>query len=68
MLSLRYAHDHSAHTSKMHYYTQAEKIDMIFIYGECRQIKRGAVRLYSKSFPDFTRPSRSVFSNIIKTF
>ncbi|KYN04951.1 hypothetical protein ALC62_04167 [Cyphomyrmex costatus] len=49
-------------------YTKAEKVDMIFVYGECRQIMREAVRLYTERFPDRVHPSFSVFSNIVQTF
>ena len=38
-------------------YTKTEKIDMIFIYGECRQIMREAIRLYAKRFSDLVHPS-----------
>ncbi|KYN31594.1 hypothetical protein ALC56_14092 [Trachymyrmex septentrionalis] len=41
---------------------------MIFVYGECRQIMREAVRLYAERFPDCVHPSFSVFSNIVQTF
>ena len=47
---------------------KAEKVDMIFVYGECRQIMREAVRLYAKRFPDRVHPSFSIFSNIVQTF
>lgn len=49
-------------------YTKAEKIDMIFIYGKCRQNMRESIRLYAERFPDRAIPSRSVFSDIIKIF
>ena len=50
-------------------YTKAEKVqNMIFVYGECRQIMREAVRLYAERFPDRVYPSFSVFSNIVQTF
>ena len=42
--------------------------NMIFVYGECRQIMREAVRLYAERFPDCVHPSFSVFSNIVQTF
>ncbi|KYN45069.1 hypothetical protein ALC56_00543 [Trachymyrmex septentrionalis] len=49
-------------------YMKAKKVDMIFVYGKCRQIMREAVRLYAERFPDRVHPSFSVFSSIIKTF
>lgn len=49
-------------------YTKAEKVDLIFIYGECRQNVRESIRLYAERFPDRAIPSRSVFADIIKTF
>ncbi|KYN41572.1 hypothetical protein ALC56_04036 [Trachymyrmex septentrionalis] len=41
-------------------YMKAEKVDMIFVCGECRQI-REAVRLYTERFPDRIHPSFSIF-------
>ncbi|KZC06752.1 hypothetical protein WN55_07975 [Dufourea novaeangliae] len=41
---------------------------MIFVYGECRQILRDAVRLYAERFPERVTPSRSAFTNVIKSF
>ncbi|KZC07790.1 hypothetical protein WN55_09816 [Dufourea novaeangliae] len=46
-------------------YSIAEKVDMVFVYGECRQIVRDAVRLYAERFPE---PSRSAFTYVIKSF
>ena len=40
-------------------YTTAEKVDMIFVYGECRQIMR-EVRLYTERFPDHIQETGSV--------
>jgi len=45
-----------------------KKVDMIFVYGECRQIMRKAVRLYAERFSDRVHPSFSIFSNIVQTF
>jgi len=45
-------------------YTKAEKVNIIFIYGECRQIMKEAVRLCAEKFPDRVHTSFSVFSNI----
>ena len=42
-------------------YTKAEKVDMIFVCGECRQIMREAVRLYAERFPNRVYLSFSVF-------
>ena len=50
------------------HYTKADKVDMIFVYGECRQIMREAVRLYAERFPNRVHPSFFVFSNIVQTF
>ncbi|KZC06747.1 hypothetical protein WN55_07298 [Dufourea novaeangliae] len=41
---------------------------MIFVYGECRQIVRDAVRLYVKRFPERVTPSRAAFTNVIICF
>ncbi|KZC06776.1 hypothetical protein WN55_07549 [Dufourea novaeangliae] len=41
---------------------------MVFVSGECRQIVRDAVRLYAKRFPERVTPSRSAFTNVIKSF
>ena len=41
---------------------------MVFIYAECRQVMRAAVRLYARKYPDRQTPARSVFANIIITF
>ena len=49
-------------------YTKAEKVDTIFIYGECRQIIRKAVRLYVEKFVNRVHSSFSVFLNIVQTF
>ena len=45
-------------------FTKVEKVDMIFVCGECRQIMREAARLYAEKFPDRVYPSFSVFSNL----
>jgi len=45
-----------------------EKVDMLFVYDECRQIMREAVYLYAERFPDRVHPSFFVFSNIVQTF
>ena len=49
-------------------YAKAEKFDMVFIYGECRQNKRAAARMYAERYHDCATPSRSTFANIIQTF
>ena len=49
-------------------YTKAEKVDMIFVCGECRQIMREAVRLYAERFPIVSIPHSLFFSNIVQTF
>ena len=50
------------------FYARAEKVHMVFMYGECRQNTRVAVRVYAERCPDCATPSRSIFSNIIQTF
>ena len=63
MVSLNSSIDQSACLAK------AEKVDIIFVYGECRQIMREAVHLYAKRFLDRVHPSFSVFFlNIVQTF
>jgi len=49
-------------------YTKAEKVNIIFIYGECHQIMKEAVCLCAEKFPDRVHTSFSVFSNIVQTF
>ena len=50
------------------FYARAEKVHMVFIYGEYCQNMRAAMRVYAERYPDFTTPSRSTFANIIQTF
>ncbi|KZC13177.1 hypothetical protein WN55_05909 [Dufourea novaeangliae] len=41
---------------------------MVFVYGKCRQIVRDVIRLYVERFPERVTPSRSAFTNVIKSF
>lgn len=53
---------------KMEYLTVAEKIEMIFIYGECRRNVVDAVALYAHRFPNRNTPSRSSFYRVVNGF
>lgn len=48
--------------------TTAEKIDMIFIYGEARRNVIEALLLYAERYPERNVPSRSSFYRVVKTF
>ncbi|KZC07787.1 hypothetical protein WN55_09813 [Dufourea novaeangliae] len=41
---------------------------MVFVYVECLEIVRDAVRLYAERFPKRVTPSRSAFTNVINSF
>ena len=48
--------------------TEVKKVDMIFVYGEWRQIIREAIRLYAERYSDHIHSIFFVFSNIVQTF
>lgn len=52
----------------MAYLTVAEKIEMIFIYGECGRNVDAAVRLYAARFPEKNTPSRRSFYRTVNDF
>ncbi|EFN77721.1 hypothetical protein EAI_08667, partial [Harpegnathos saltator] len=51
----------------MDYVTVQEKIEMIFIYGECRRNFDDAVNLYAERFPERVR-LRSSFVRVVTQF
>lgn len=52
----------------MEYLSVEEKIEMIFIYGECRRNVNDAVAMYAERFPDRRAPSRASFYRVVGDF
>lgn len=48
----------------MYRHTNQEKLDMILIYGECRQNSRASKRLYQQRFIDRPVPFDKMFAKL----
>lgn len=49
-------------------FTQLEKIDMVFCYGEAGRNSVQACQLYAEKYPDRVHPARRTIDNIIRSF
>lgn len=49
----------------MENYTRSEKIDMLLVFGECRQNSTDAARLYAERFPGRRHPTRHYFPKLV---
>lgn len=47
-------------------YTRSEKIDMLLIFGECRQNSTDAARLYAERYPNRRHPTRHYFPKLVQ--
>lgn len=47
-------------------YTSSEKVDMLLVFGECRQISTNAARLYAQRYPDRHHPTRHYFPKVVQ--
>lgn len=54
--------------SKMKVYSKEERIDMIFILGECLQNCLLASRVYAQRFPNRNHPKKDVFERLLAQF
>lgn len=52
----------------MKVYPRAERIDMIFILGECLQNCLLASRVYAERFPDRNHPNKAAFERLLIQF
>ncbi|XP_024944495.1 uncharacterized protein LOC112494915 [Cephus cinctus] len=49
-------------------YTMAEKVDMIYIYGETQKNARAACNLYAERYPERNNPCPRTFDRIVQLF
>ena len=47
-------------------FTNAEKADMLIIYGECRKNAVRSCTVYAETYPNRRQPSRQLFVNLFK--
>lgn len=50
----------------MENYSRSEKIDMLLVFGECRQNSTAAAQLYAERYPERRHPTRHYFPKLVQ--